>query len=396
MKRVTLSALSVLLMAGAAHAQAPKVSGLVQAWYTQMADSNLRNSSSSIKPNRYYNLRSEFTENGFHIRRTELKVAGKVMDEVEYEVMFDPSIGTGSSNILQDAALKYKLGGGFEIKVGQFKNLQGHEAATSSSEILLAERSMFNRTYGDFRDRGLSLGYAFGDKAFGGKLQAGVFNGQSKTADLNAQKDLVLRADFNLGATVKFGAYSLMGSTDQANSDKAPLAARTFAGTAPKASEILEHRDETQQFGAFAQFQDDVWYASAEVVTGTLGRRAASLGSGAAAREHLDQKFLGFTATGAYTTGNHSFLARFDQMNYNSGDQWYTATHPYKLSTGDYTPTYTEITAGYTYAFKPEKLKAANLKLNYIMRSKNFLLPRVGQTGEQGGDSLVLAFQVAF
>ena len=146
MKRVTLSALSVLLMAGAAHAQAPKVSGLVQAWYTQMADSNLRNSSSSVKPNRYYNLRSEFTENGFHIRRTELKVAGKVMDEVEYEVMFDPSIGTGSSNILQDAAIKYKLGGGFEIKVGQFKNLQGHEAATSSSELLLAERSMFNRT----------------------------------------------------------------------------------------------------------------------------------------------------------------------------------------------------------------------------------------------------------
>jgi hypothetical protein len=30
------------------------------------------------------------------------------------------------------------------------------------------------------------------------------------------------------------------------------------------------------------------------------------------------------------------------------------------------------------------------------MRSKNFLLPIAGQTGEQGGDSLVVAFQVGF
>jgi len=54
---------------------------------------------------------------------------------------------------------------------------------------------------------------------------------------------------------------------------------------------------------------------------------------------------------------------------------------------------------GYTYAFKPESVKAANIKVNYILRSKNFLVPRSAptvQTGEQGGDSLVVAFQVAF
>jgi hypothetical protein len=64
----------------------------------------------------------------------------------------------------------------------------------------------------------------------------------------------------------------------------------------------------------------------------------------------------------------------------------------------DYTPKYTEMTLGYLYAFKPETFKAANIKVNYIHRSKNLLAPftAVGQTGEQGGDNVVVAFQVAF
>ena len=44
----------------------------------------------------------------------------------------------------------------------------------------------------------------------------------------------------------------------------------------------------------------------------------------------------------------------------------------------------------------PEKLKAANLKVNYTLRSRNFLAPRAGQSGEQGGDTLSVALQVAF
>ena len=96
-------------------------------------------------------------------------------------------------------------------------------------------------------------------------------------------------------------------------------------------------------------------------------------------------------------------------MNYNQGDDWYTDYNPYtesapgvaRLVNGspvDYTPKYTEITAGYTYAFDPKVMKRANLKVNYIHRSKNFLAPSaaLGQTGEQGGDTAILAFQIAF
>ncbi|MBL0312882.1 MAG: hypothetical protein IPP78_09255 [Holophagaceae bacterium] len=110
---------------------------------------------------------------------------------------------------------------------------------------------------------------------------------------------------------------------------------------------------------------------------------------------------MGYWVTGGYTTGNHTFLLRYDTANYNSGDNWYTAFNPYmNNATGslgaDYSPKYTEISAGYLYAFKPEKLKAANIKINYINRSKNFLQPHAGQSGEQGGDTVVVAFQVAF
>jgi hypothetical protein len=62
----------------------------------------------------------------------------------------------------------------------------------------------------------------------------------------------------------------------------------------------------------------------------------------------------------------------------------------------DLTPRFTETVAGYNYAFFPDRYQKANIKLDYILRSKNFLLPRNGQTSEQGGDSAVVTFQVAF
>jgi hypothetical protein len=137
-----------------------------------------------------------------------------------------------------------------------------------------------------------------------------------------------------------------------------------------------------------------------EYMTGTLGRRfqAYGLASSAVKRDYLDQKFTGMVASLAYTIdGGHTFLARYDSLNYNEGNKYYGTTHPYLPSTGgDFSPKYQEMTVGYMYAFLPEASKKANLKINYIKRSDNFLAPRTGQTGAQGGDSIVVALQVAF
>jgi len=403
MRRTTLTTLSLALAASLLQAQAPApaptqaptISGLVQVWYSQMMDNNLRLNDTA----KYFNgARAEFKENGFNIRRTEIKFAGKISDEVSWEVMIDPAIAaSATNNLLQDAALTWKPTKTFEIKLGQFKNLQTLEGVSSSSELQLIDRSQMANAYGDVRDRGLVVSYLFGDaKGLAGRASVGAFNGQGKLSDANAQKDFAGRLEFNYGKTQKFGAYTLMGSTDQA--DKGTLAAKTFVGTSvPTAAEVLDNKDKITQYGAYYQYQAGPWYGAAEAITGTIGRRSGSVGTtGAAGREHLDQKFLGLVLTGAYTFNRHTLHLRYDSLNYNSGDQWYTVANPYKTATTDYTPTFTVITAGYTFAFNPSKVKAANLKLNYIVRSKNFLKPRAGQTGEQGGDTLLAQFSVAF
>jgi hypothetical protein len=283
------------------------------------------------------------------------------------------------------------------------------EGPGSSSELVFAERSQLGRVFGDKRDRGAEVSYAWGDpKNLAAKVTLGAFNGmndaiQGKGNDANPQKDLVLRADFTWAKFHRFGAYTLSGITDQA--DKGALVAKTFATAAnnPSAAAILDEKDATSNLGLYYQFQNADWLFNGELITGKLGRRFPTVGAaGAASRQHLDQKFMGYYLTGQRTWGKHSVALRYDALNYNSGSDWYTTYNPYTesapgVTTGrDYTPEFTEISLGYTYAFTPEKVKAANIKVNYIARSKNFLAPRAGQTGEQGGDSLVIAYQVSF
>lgn len=426
MKRTLLAPLALLVAALPAAAQdaTPKISGLLQVWYTQMLSDNLRlDSTAKTNGNSYYDLSGNYTENTFLIRRSEIHVSGKVpnLDGFSYEINIDPSINTSATNptILQDATLSYK-NGAFGITAGQFKNQRTYEGVQSSSTLIFAERSQLGRRLGDKRDRGVAASYAFGDEDFGAKVTAAVFNGMvdstsGKSNDSNAQKDFVGRLDFNAGKTQKFGFWTLQGGTDQA--DKGSLTALTFAGTsAPTSAEVLDNKDKTQQYGAFYVFDNGTWHFDGEVANGKLGRLAPSLGTaaGAAKRESLDQKFLGYYATAAYTMGAHTFALRYDFMNYNQGNDWYTDYNPYtesapgvaRLVNGspvDYTPKYREITFGYTYAFNPKVVKSANFKLNYIARSKNFLAPNTSTTnvldlqhGEQGGDTVIAAFQIAF
>jgi len=384
-----LPAAALVLAAGVpSAAQAPKLSGLAQIWYSQMMDNNLRLNT----PYKYYSL-SPHAENGFSFKRMDVKLAGGFGD-IEYEVMMDPTI-TGSP-ILQDAFAKYKMPYNFEIKVGQFKPLQTLEAVSSSAELMLAERSMLARVFGDPRDRGITASVGFGNpKAFGGRFHVGLFNGNTKNNDNNAQKDIAARLEMNFGKEHVFGAYTLQGSTNL--EDKGALVGRPFAGTnTPNLTEILDNKDKISNFGAFYRFQNERIHASAELITGVLGRRYPSLGTSAttAAREHLDQSFLGYVGTFAYTINKHKFVIRYDSLNYNSGDKWYD-DNPYLINGDDLTPNYTETTVGYTYSLA-DHYRQACIRINYIMRSKNFLQHRDGQTGAQGGDSLVIAFQAGF
>ena len=84
-----------LLASHGLHAQLPTFSGDAQVWWNQEMSDNMRQNDANVIPttkNKYYNLRSEFLENGLSLRRVELKVAGDVLDEVGYTVLIDPSI----------------------------------------------------------------------------------------------------------------------------------------------------------------------------------------------------------------------------------------------------------------------------------------------------------------
>jgi len=120
-------------------------------------------------------------------------------------------------------------------------------------------------------------------------------------------------------------------------------------------------------------------------------------------REHLDQKFQTYAVSFVYKVGNHQIGARYDMFNYNSGNDYYGAGNPYLPTTGanaggDFSPKYTETTLGYNYLFVPNKYTYGKLKVDYILRSKNFLASNaaLGQTGAQGGDSLVMSVMVGF
>jgi hypothetical protein len=421
MKITRLAGVAALLAAGFTQAQAQdvKLTGvLIEFWQTQMLDNNLRNNTQA-KPggvSNYYGLDSRFTENTFAVKRAEIYLNGKITDDVSWNLMFDPNNSTSSvgNNVLQDAVITWNIGNGFSVKAGQFKMPTTYEATmVAATNILFFERNQINRVFGDKRDRGVWGIYTFGDpKSWNGKFNVAVSNGTTddgsggKNNDLNAQKDWTTRLELAYGPAHKFGAYYREGLSNLKDST---LVTATVPATwtigAPAAAQIKDNKDKTTLLGAYYAFDNASWHASAEVATGLLGRRFPTLFTAAAApaREHLDQKFLGYAIDGAYKMGRHWFTARYDVLNYNTGDDWYTATNPYTtavatgLPTGnDLNPKYTEITVGYNLLFNPAKYGAGKLKLDYVHRSKNFLLPRAGQTGEQGGDSLVASLMVGF
>ena len=426
MKISRLAGIATLLAAGFAQAQDVKVNTLIELWYTQMMDNNLR-LNTAAKPggvSAYYEglSSSRFAENTFTVKRSEIYLNGAITNDVSWNLMFDPNNAANSvgNNVLHDAVITWNIGKGVTLKAGQFKMPTTYEATiVAAKDILFFDRNQLNRVFGDKRDRGLWLSYGYGDaKAFNAKLNVAISNGSTddgsggKTSvDANAQKDWTFRFDGAYGSAHRFGAYYREGLA--AVKDVGILNA-TLAGTlgAPTAQQVKDNKDKTTLQGLFYAYNAGNIYADFEYATGLLGRRfptiyASSATSTPASREHLDQKFAGYAVSAAYKMGAHWLTARYDMMNYNSGDNWYTAYNPYTQSAVntaltvngapvDYSPKYTETTLGYNYLFNAGKSAAGKLKLDYIIRSKNFLAPRAGQTGEQGGDSIVASLEIAF
>jgi len=407
MKTFKLTGLAMLLAAGFAQAQTVKVDGIVEVWYTQMLDNNLR-LNTALNSYAKNSLPPAFNENTFYIRRTELYFNGTITDDVTWNAIIDPNTSsTTAPSALLDASISWKLAKDFSIKVGQFKPGITLDSNIGGAGIYFYDRSMMARQWGEKRDRGIMATYALGDpKGFSAKINFGIFNGMAdkdfKSNDTNAQKDYMFRLDMAYGKDHKFAVYYRDGVTDSRDAGLVAGTAAAWGVGAPTASQILGNKDKTTNLGAFYVYDTAKWHADMDVMTGLLGRRYPTVfnpTTSPVAREHLDQKFMGIVVSGAYKMGRHWITARYDSLNYNQGNDWYTAANPYTTTPGvDKSPKFTEMIVGYNYLFNATKYAVGKMKVDYIHRSKNFFLPLSGsgQTSEQGGDSVVVSFQIGF
>jgi hypothetical protein len=152
----------------------------------------------------------------FVMRRAEIRFAGNVGEGAHWFVMGDLAkalSASGSSfylptdrSVLQDIGVSFKLIPGMEITAGQFKTLTSSEGLEKDGELLLPERSIVGRAYGERREPGAMLTYKFCDRIQAGAM---VSNGKGANADdVNGSKDLTARVDADINDMVRVGAFT--------------------------------------------------------------------------------------------------------------------------------------------------------------------------------------------
>lgn len=287
--------------------------------------------------------------NTFRVRRTEIKLSGKITPSWGFEVMLDPSKSQSfnagqDSKILQDMAISYIGLKGHEFSLGQKKITFTEEGVRSSSELDFAERSQITRAVSDRRETGLFYKGDFSEKL---GVMASVTNGTAANV-LDDSNDTVvgsLRLDFKPVAGLLIGAS---GSSS--------------------GGESAAHLERTR-YGAHLKYDgpDSMPIAfRAEYVTATDGQ---------AGKADLERD--GYYATVMYTIQKQFQLAvRYDEYNRD------TNVDGKKLKT---------LTAGFHYLIKGKNI---NLKLDWFKVTDEGR--KVGGKLDEDYNQAVLAAQIAF
>lgn len=174
----------------------------------------------------------------FRLRRAELHVKGEIVAKrVGFAVMVDPAkvlefssttitlesgeqitvrqpSSGGSIAALQDFFITF-MSSYADVSLGQFKIPVSLEGVTSSSKLLMPERAIASRQFGDRRDLGIRIAKSFTRWGY----HAGVYNGSGlNTRDNNNQKDVALRLEAypTKGMTIAAVTYDSIGYRDRA------------------------------------------------------------------------------------------------------------------------------------------------------------------------------------
>ncbi len=147
--------------------------------------------------------------NAGELRRLRLGVAGKFGDNFKYKVELNTN-SSGDVN-LEDGYVQWTpTGGGWNVKLGQFKTPNSLDEQTSSRFISILERAAFTDAFGFNRRLGVSIN-AKGDNY---TLSAGIFGDNVNVANQQEGYALAVRGTLNpvksddllihLGASVRY------------------------------------------------------------------------------------------------------------------------------------------------------------------------------------------------
>lgn len=189
----------------------------------------------------------------FRLRRTELRFSGSVLEKTRWLVMVDPSksLRTGAvsasndNKILQDVLVAFEPLARFELLMGQFKTLTTAEGLESSSALLLPERSVVGRTFGDRREPGFMATYALSDaEPVPMKMGVMVSNGEGTNIDdTNVKKDLSARVDVTPIPALTLGTFVLLGNFNFSEKGSVGANFRLTPGKAILKAEYVEGKE---------------------------------------------------------------------------------------------------------------------------------------------------------
>lgn len=152
----------------------------------------------------------------FRARRAELRFSGTLDETTRWFLMADAakSLKTGAisaandNKILQDLGIAFAVAPDLEFIAGQIKVPTTAESFDSAAELLLPERSVEARAYGERREPGVMSTWKHGNV----KLSAMVSNGQAANVDdTNNNKDVNARAEFAPDDQLKISAFTTLG-----------------------------------------------------------------------------------------------------------------------------------------------------------------------------------------
>jgi Phosphate-selective porin O and P len=148
--------------------------------------------------------------NTFRLRRSEMKLNGKLNSSWAFEVMIDPAkaitpqTANTDAKILQDLAVTFTGFKGWELSLGQKKITVMEEGVRSSSELDFPERAQIVRAFSDRRETGFFLK---GDVAEPVTLWGSVSNGTASNVldDSNDTISACGRIDLKFVPGLNFG-----------------------------------------------------------------------------------------------------------------------------------------------------------------------------------------------